>query len=170
LDTLVTTDRIIFGDYMVPGADPKLYSEVLDQKHLRKVIESYLDDFNAQTNKPMRLVMFLDAIDHVSRISRILRQPKGNALLLGVGGSGRQSLTRVAAYAAEMTCFQIEIAKGYGKNEWRDDLKKVLLRAGKEGKPTVFLFTDSQIVMESFLEDINNILNSGEVPNIWDMV
>ena len=170
MDALVTTDRIIFGDYMVPGADPKLYIEINDQKQLRKVIESYLDDYNAQTNKPMRLVMFLDAIDHVSRISRILRQPKGNALLLGVGGSGRQSLTRVAAYAAEMTCFQIEIAKGYGKNEWRDDLKKVLLRAGKEGKPTVFLFTDSQIVKESFLEDINNILNSGEVPNIWDMV
>ena len=118
----------------------------------------------------MRLVMFLDAIDHVSRISRILRQPKGNALLLGVGGSGRQSLTRVAAYAADMQCFQIEIAKGYGKNEWRDDVKKVLLRAGKEGKSVVFLFTDSQIVKESFLEDINNILNAGEVPNIWDMV
>jgi dynein heavy chain len=148
-DVLVVTDRIIFGDYMVPGADPKLYIEVLDQKQLRKVIEGYLDEYNAQTNKPMRLVMFLDAIDHVSRISRILRQPKGNALLLGVGGSGRQSLTRVAAYAAEMHCSQIEIAKGYGKNEWREDLKKILLRSGKEGKPTVFLFTDSQVAPNS---------------------
>lgn len=128
-----------------------------------------MDDYNQVSQQPMKLVMFLDAIEHVSRISRILRQPKGNALLLGVGGSGRQSLTRVAAFTAEMHCFQIEIAKGYGKNEWREDVKKVLLRAGKEGKPTVFLFTDSQIVLESFLEDINNILNSGEVPNIFDM-
>ena len=168
-DALVTTDRIFFGDYMVPGADPRLYSEIMDAAMLRKAMEAYLDDFNAQTNKPMRLVMFLDAIDHVSRISRILRQPKGNALLLGVGGSGRQSLTRVAAYTAEMACISIEIAKGYGKNEWREDVKKVLLRAGKEGKPTVFLFTDTQIVMESFLEDINGVLNSGEVPNIWDL-
>ena len=168
-DALVTTERIFFGDYMVPGADPRLYAEVLDFDNLRKTMDAYLEDYNAQTNKPMALVLFLDAIDHVSRISRILRQPKGNALLLGVGGSGRQSLTRVACYTAEMQCVQIEIAKGYGKNEWREDVKKILLRAGKEGKPTAFLFTDTQIVMESFLEDINGVLNSGEVPNIWDM-
>ena len=166
---LKVCERCIFGDYMVPGAEPRLYVEVGDVAALRKTMEAYLDDYNAQTNKPMGLVLFLDAIEHVSKISRILRQPKGNALLLGVGGSGRQSLTRLAVYCGEMEEFQIEIAKGYGKNEWRDDVKKVLMRAGKDNKQTVFLFSDAQIVMESFLEDINNVLNSGEVPNIFDL-
>ena len=36
-----------------------------------------------------------------------------------------------------------------------------------ENKPTVFLFTDTQVVDEIFLEDINNILSSGEVPNLY---
>lgn len=34
--------------------------------------------------------------------------------------------------------------------------------AGVDGEPLVFLFSDTQIVQEGFLEDINNMLNSGE--------
>ena len=73
----------------------------------------------------MRLVFFWDAIEHVSRLARVLRQPRGNAMLVGVGGSGKQSLTRFAAYLAEMKCFQIELTKGYGYMEFREDLKKL---------------------------------------------
>jgi dynein heavy chain len=66
---------------------------------MKKVIEDYLEDYNQVNNTArMRLVLFLDAIRHIARISRIIRQPFGNALLLGVGGSGRQSLTRLASH------------------------------------------------------------------------
>ena len=47
------------------------------------------------------------------------------------------------------------------------DLRNLYYQAGVENKPTVFLFTDTQVVEESFLEDINNILSSGEVPNLY---
>ena len=163
----VDGERLVFGYYLVPGAEPRQYQRVRDMNELRRVVEEALDDYNSVTNAPMKLVMFLDAIEHVSRVCRVIRLPLGNALLLGVGGSGRQSLTRLAAALEEFELFQIEVAKGYGKNEWRDDLRKVLLMAGAEGKDVVFLFTDTQIVQENFLEDINNILNSGEVPNLW---
>lgn len=56
----------------------------------------------------------------------------------------------------------IEITRGYGSTEFHDDLKAVLMTAGAENVPTVFLFSDSQIVDESFLEDLNNVLGSGE--------
>lgn len=63
--------------------------------------------------------------------------------------------------------FQIEISRNYGISDWRDDLKKLLLKVGIEGKPIIFLFADTQISDEMFIEDINTVLNTGDVPNLY---
>lgn len=47
---------------------------------------------------------------------------------------------------------------------------QVLLKsAGKDGKTTVFLLTDTQIKEEAFLEDVDGLLNAGEVPNLFEL-
>lgn len=60
-----------------------------------------------------------------------------------------------------------EISKNYTNFEWREDLKRVIRGAGVGQYPMTFLFSDTQIKNETFVEDINNMLNSGEVPNIF---
>jgi dynein heavy chain len=134
-------------------AHPHALLQVTDMSKLQRLVEEYLDDYNGGSPKPMRLVMFLDAIEHVSRICRVIRlpqggppgcfcsllaladrqfdllraawqcnhsflrpllmtsagapRPAGNALLLGVGGSGRQSLTRLAAFMQGFDVYSI---------------------------------------------------------------
>uniref|UniRef100_A0A8C4TYN4 Dynein axonemal heavy chain 1 n=1 Tax=Falco tinnunculus TaxID=100819 RepID=A0A8C4TYN4_FALTI len=167
-DEVVPSQPVLFGDFMEPDADMKRYKAIDSQEKLKIVIEDYLEEYN-QTNTPeLKLVLFMDAIQHICRISRILRQAPGNALLLGVGGSGRQSLTRLASHMADYECFQIELSKNYGMTEWRDDVRKIMMKAGLQSLPKTFLFVDTQIKDESFLEDINNLLNSGDVPNIYN--
>lgn len=158
---------IIFCDFLKPGADVKYYEESKDMGRITTLLNDYLDEYNSSFSNTMNLVFFTDAIVHTARIARILRQPRGNAMLVGVGGSGKQSLTRMAAQIAGYSCMQIEINRGYGLNEFREDIKKMMIRAGVQGENTVFLFTDTQIVVESMLEDINNVLNSGEIPNLF---
>jgi dynein heavy chain len=88
--------------------------------------------------------------------------------LLGIGGSGRQSLTKLATFLSNYRLQQIEVIKNYNMRAWRDDVKRILMSAGIENKQITFLFVDTQIINEQMLEDINNILNSGDVTNIYN--
>ncbi|KFP76630.1 Dynein heavy chain 7, axonemal, partial [Apaloderma vittatum] len=161
--------NLFFGDYMITELeeDEKLYVEIPSIQQFGDVVEQCLDEYNQTHKTRMNLVVFRYMLEHLSHISRILKQPGGNALLVGTGGSGRQSLTRLAAFMAKMCVFQPEISKTYSTNEWREDLKSLLKNAGVKGLKTVFIITDAQIKEESFLEDVDSILNTGEVPNIF---
>ncbi|KAI9224756.1 dynein heavy chain and region D6 of dynein motor-domain-containing protein [Blastocladiella britannica] len=154
---------VIFGDF---GASTD-YTEIEFSQELNDKMILKLADYNNINKNKMSLVLFRFAVEHIGRICRILKLPGGNALLVGVGGSGRQSLTRLAAHMCNLTCFSIEISKSYSKVEWRDDLKKLLRVSGLDNRPTVFLFSDTSIKEESFIEDISNLLNTGDVPNIF---
>ena len=159
--------KLIYCDFL-SGEFSKNYTQVLDVKNFIKRIEDELEKYNENSKKkPLKLVMFLDACDHVSRICRIIRQPQGNALLLGVGGSGRQSLTRLASFINSYDCFQIEVIKGYSATDFTKSIKECLKQAGVKQSPTTFLIVDTQLVFPMMLEYINNILNSGDVPNIY---
>ncbi|ORZ39363.1 dynein heavy chain and region D6 of dynein motor-domain-containing protein [Catenaria anguillulae PL171] len=154
---------VIFGDF---GAKDT-YTEIEFTPDLNEKLLSKLNDYNNMNKNKMNLVLFRFAVEHIARICRILKLPGGNALLVGVGGSGRQSLTRLAAFMCNTACFSIEISKSYSKTEWREDLKKLLRGSGLDNRPTVFLFSDTQVKDESFIEDISNLLNSGDIPNIF---
>ncbi|KAF0288035.1 Dynein heavy chain 1, axonemal [Amphibalanus amphitrite] len=166
-DEVLNHDPILFGDLMYPNSEKKPYSEVTDHVQLRKVLKDYIDDYNQISSTPLDIVFFMDAIKHLFRISRVLRQPRGNVLLLGMGGSGRQSLTRFSAHIADCNCMSIELTKTYAVPDWKNDLKEILKKAGMLDQQTVFLFSDTQIKSEIFMEDINSLLNSGDVPNLF---
>ena len=119
-EDVVNTTPLVYGDFMIPNAENKIYAQVTDYdkvfvvpsffpssllsslpfvpnfdfhtSHLHsfpqmvKILEEYLEDFNQINTAQMKLVLFSDAVQHICRVGRIIRQPLGNALLLGVGG------------------------------------------------------------------------------------
>jgi dynein heavy chain, axonemal len=115
----------------------------------------------------MDLVLFEDAMKHVCRISRIVSNPSGHALLVGVGGSGKQSLSRLAGHICGYAPVTIVISGSYSINNFKEDIQKMYKRAGLKGEGIMFLFTDSQIVDERMLVFINDLLSSGEIPDLF---
>ncbi|CAH8605767.1 unnamed protein product [Dicrocoelium dendriticum] len=155
----------IFADFLNPNQE---YEDVTDLNRLRTFMTETLKEYNETPGTvPMDLVLFRDAIEHTCKIVRVINQPRGNMLLIGIGGSGRQSLSRLAAYICEFQTFQIEVTRQYRKQEFREDIKRMYWQTGVENKPTLFIFSDAQVADESFLEDINNLLSSGEVPTLY---
>lgn len=126
-----------------------------------------MEDYNdLHEGQKLNIVLFNSALDHLCRLMRILKFPGGHALLIGYGGSGKQTITKLASYTAKMNIFKIQLKKHYGEKEFYEDLfglYNILC-----SKKTVFMFTDSHVKDESFLEPINNMLTIGIVPSIFD--
>lgn len=159
----------IFVDFMEVNQGKNVYVEVAykDRAEMKKICEEKLVEYNEKASSPMPIVLFQEAIQYLCKIHRIIKLGKGHGMLVGEGGSGRHSLSRLAAYIADYNLWQIEISKSYGMKQFRDEVKGWAEKAGFNNKPGVFLFSDNQIVNEGFIEDINNILSVGEVPNLF---
>ncbi|XP_063777851.1 dynein axonemal heavy chain 11 isoform X2 [Pseudophryne corroboree] len=166
-----TEDHVLFKQPLIyshfaSGAGAASYMPVPGWDDLRKMLVEALDSYN-ELNAAMNLVLFEDAMQHVCRISRILEAPRGYALLIGVGGSGKQSLSKLAAFLGSLEVFQITLKNGYGIQDLRVDLANLYIRTGAKNMPTVFLLTDAHVPDERFLVLINDLLASGEVPDLF---
>lgn len=143
---------------------PLIYEPIRSMKALRARIQFFMDERNESVRgQKLDLVLFDVCVEHIVKVSRIIRRPRGSALLVGVGGSGKQSVTKLASYIAGSEVFQINISRSYGVNQLKEDLQYVFRQAGGAGKKVTFIFRDDDIKEEAFLEYINSILTSGDV-------
>ncbi|KAG7506656.1 dynein heavy chain 9, axonemal [Solea senegalensis] len=165
-DTLEQTRDMNVYCHFARGIGESRYMSAESWSSLNSTLLEALDGYN-EVNATLSLVLFEDAMAHICRINRILESPRGNALLVGVGGSGKQSLTRLAAFIANLEVFQITLRKGYSIADLKTDLASLYIKAGVKNIGTVFLMTDGQVADEKFLVLVNDLLASGEIPDLF---
>jgi dynein heavy chain len=132
---------------------------------LKAVLDAKLIEYN-ESNAMMDLVLFEQALLHITRISRIIQNPGGNAMLIGVGGS-EKSLTRLAAFINNFEVKQLILTSNFTVTDLKEKLRNMYLSAGVKGIPIVFLVTDSQISDEKFLVYINSVLTTGWIADLF---
>ena len=88
-EDLFVTNKIMFGDLLKLDSPVQFYECLLDKPKLMKVLDGGLSEYNDGNTNKMNLVLFDDAVEHILRIARVLKQPRGHVMLIGVGGSGK---------------------------------------------------------------------------------
>ncbi|KFG44621.1 dynein heavy chain family protein, partial [Toxoplasma gondii GAB2-2007-GAL-DOM2] len=147
------------------ATEERTYEDLSDVAALRKTLEELVESYNEENSCRLQNVMFEDAISHIVRIHRVLRMGRGHALLIGTGGSGKRSLTQLATHIAGYRLFRLSSARNYAEAELREDLRSLI--CGAAVTPHTFLFADSDVVDEGFLESVNNLLTIGTVPALF---
>lgn len=102
------------------------------------------------------------------KICRVLRMNRGNAVLLGLGGSGRQTLTCLSIHIMGQEKINLEITKGYTQEKWKDDARRILQGAAIEGRNACLVLSETHLKNKQMMQDIDSLLNMGEIPNLYN--
>ncbi|XP_029448950.1 dynein heavy chain 14, axonemal isoform X2 [Rhinatrema bivittatum] len=145
----------------------RIYRQVMNHKKLTSTLEELHMRINS-ANVEIPLVFFEEAIRHITRAARVFRHPGGHMMLVGLDGTGKATCAAFACRISGCKLYRLSLSLNYGHADFREDLKKLYRQTGLRGQRTVFLIADSDIVKESFLEDLNCILNSGALPDLFD--
>lgn len=156
-----------------PVADPPLvYERAPSLGRVKTRVQDLLvrhleSEHHFNSSVPTKLILFEDALLHLVRIARVLSLERGSMMLVGVGGSGKQSLTRLACVLVQTQLFQIVLTKAYNLLCFSDDLRALYRKAGLQNQSVTFLLTDAEIKHEEMLDYLNSILMTGEVSNLF---
>jgi len=114
------------------------------------------------------LVVFDEVLDHILRIDRVLRQPMGHCLLVGDSGAGKTVLSKFVSWMNGLSIFQIKAHSRYSLEDFNEDLRTVMRRVGIDGEKVCFIFDEGNVLGSGFLEAMNALLASGEVPGLFE--
>ncbi|XP_044147930.1 LOW QUALITY PROTEIN: dynein axonemal heavy chain 14 [Bufo gargarizans] len=164
-------DPVQFVDFLEVDSTAKnrVYRPVTSHKQLVSKLDEYRMKMRmSSASTGDTYVFFTEAIQHIIRAARVFRQPGGHMMMVGLDGTGKVSCAALACYISNCKLFRLSVTQGYSHTEFREDLQKVYKEAGLLGRSAVLLIQGSDIVQDSFLEDINCVLSSGDVPDLFD--
>eukprot|EP00439_Symbiodinium_sp_Y106_P030402 s829_g3.t1 len=155
---------------------PILFSCYLDEQHryrdetrenLREFVKGKLSIFYEE-ELDVRLVIFDSVLDHIVRMDRVLRQPLGHLLLVGASGAGKTVLSKFVSWLNGLSVYTLKIGRNYDVLAFEADVRVVMKRAGVKGEKITFIFDESNALGPAFIERMNALLASGEVPGLFE--
>ena len=152
---------------MIPN---RPYEFITNHEVLYKKLNEFVSIYNSKNKTaPMDIVFFDYFVTHILRVCRVLRMPHGNMVLIGHGGSGKQTVCQLASFimtgqSDRYTTFNAP--RDFKLFEFKKVIKDIIKRSNYY--PLVLLLNDNNVGHNFILENINNFLSNGEIPGLLE--
>ncbi|GIY28883.1 cytoplasmic dynein 2 heavy chain 1 [Caerostris darwini] len=141
--------------------------ERLSSEEWLSITQRNIKLYNSEVRE-LDIVIFQEVLDNLSKVDRVLSQQNGSLLLIGMNGSGRRLSVLIVAYSHQIPIISPKVNPNYGIKQFSNDLKTAMQMTGIEGKEALLLLEDYQILDDEFLELIDSLLSSGDIPGLYN--
>lgn len=152
---------VLYSDWLSLGYDPVQLEDIVPfiKERLRVFADEVLD---------VELALYDEAVDHILRIDRVLKQAQGHMILVGPSSSGKTTLTKFVSWINGLKIHQLGVNRRYTLNEFDATLKDLLKRSGVGDERICFIVDESTILDGAFLERMNSLLANSQIQEIFD--
>jgi dynein heavy chain len=134
-------------------------------KSAKGKIESILDKFHQNGSS---FVLYDEAVHHILKISRVLGMERSSAMMVGVGGIGKKSITKVSATVSGCHLVHNVKGQGYSLGAYLEDLRQGFKKSGIREDSVCFMLSDEDICDDLFLDYANQYLVTGRITGIFE--
>ncbi|XP_065211052.1 dynein axonemal heavy chain 3-like [Planococcus citri] len=146
----------------------KYYDEVTNTTSLMADLKNLTKQHASTYSIPDSCILFKYALECISSVVRAFQKDKGHVVMVGVNGSGRKTILKLAAMVVQLNIYQIESDSNYDIEQWQNELKNLLMTAGMGNKQYVLLLSDDQLRDERYFDHINTIMSTGDISYIYN--
>ena len=161
---------IYYGEIHKGPIPDRPYEAIEDLAVLNKRMNEFLGIYNSKNKTAQMNVVFFDYfIAHILRVCRVFRQPRGHLVLIGHGGSGKQTVAQLSSFimtGASDNFQTFSAPRDFKISEFKKIIKDIIKKSSLN--KVVLLLNDNNVGKDFILENINNLLNNGEIPNLLE--
>ncbi|CAH0562483.1 unnamed protein product [Brassicogethes aeneus] len=166
--TMSSLNNLLFGFSDEKDNDNNhKYDEIINVATLLDIVNNVLVEYNNANKFKLDINVFEDSLIRLLKLNRVLKTNPGNALLLGISGSSRLSLSKLASFMCNIKVIQPKITSSYNLNDWNNDVKAALRETGGFGNQVLFIVREYDLLDDQYFDNINYLLKESEIPTLY---
>ncbi|EUD65414.1 hypothetical protein C922_04154 [Plasmodium inui San Antonio 1] len=146
------------------GYNDKVYDMCRNMDDLTAYLTEELNEYNTFYN--LNIVLFNEGIRHICKLIRIIDNLKSHALLLGIGGCGKTTISKFSSYISSKTFFEMDFSAQCTDNDVKKYLQNIFYKCGMKNEDIILFLKESKI-HDSFFIYVNEYMCSNNIIDLY---